>query len=653
MKFTVSQETMPELKIRRRLIYIILFALTLVLSLNVTAEPPTIALQETHSEKPIDDYIRYFADKTGEFNGDTIHFAEDRFIPLSEKTVSLRTNTHWYWIRIHNPAEEEALWYITTGISTPPLLQAYWTSISHRDPNNDKPFDQFLPGQTVFQYPLQAIKLNLQPGETGNLIIEYQSLANFPLEIRPYTPDNLLDRSERLLFLNGVYMGAIGVFFLFFATQFLIRPSRTHLYYSLFVLSIILIMMQVSGFRFSTQNSLNSQHSSVVTAVIGGSIYIWYFLFSAEFLELRQNSPKLNRVLRGLSLAVLLLTSLGLFLPVDYILSIVVVAGLPWPIIAALWAVKQRQPSAKFFLVGSTTHCFTTYLLLVACLGVETRGNEYFFGLASIGLIFDVCCFAVAILYQNNQLRIRYNRQLQERINDLNSLAESEQISAKALSMSKQAVLNTAATAHDLQQPLSSMQLMLSLQDQKDPIVKQIGEALDYARTLLHSALNNSKENYQSLRENINPKPLLISAVKRHSGAFSEKGLQINLFCRDDELLCLPLVINRMLDNLLSNAHKYTESGKVLISGRKRKNGDYLIQVWDTGQGMTPSQVKKILTPFEQLNQSGTQNLGFGLGLYIVKSLCNQAHYQFDVRSKEGHGSCFSILVPNQESDSH
>lgn len=605
-----------------------------------------ISLTEAHSEEPIDDFVRYFADKEGRYTPETIFSAAEKFIPLSEKTVYLRTHTHWYWIRMHNPSAEDMLWFITTGISTPPLLRAYWQSETYPDRIADKPYDLYVPGTSVFQYPLLVLPVTLKPGEVGNLLIEYQSLANFPLEIRPYTNENLIVRSQRLLFVNGAYMGAILVFFLFFAAQFFVHPNRVHLYYSLFVLSILLIMMQVSGLGSSEDGVNDGQHNSLITAAIGGSIYIWYFLFSTEFLELKKYHKKLHRVLTGLSLSVFILTLLGLFLPIDYILSVVVVLGLPWPIVAAVWSVRQKHPSAKFFLAGSTTHCFTTYLLLIACLGFETRSNEYFFALASVGLIFDICCFAVAILYQNNQLRLGYNRQLQERINDLNSLAESEQISAKALSMSKQAILNTAATAHDLQQPLSSMQIMVSLQDQQDPIVKQIKAALDYSRALLNSALHSSKEDYQTIRQRIDAKSLLEGAVKRHAKTFESKPIELRVRSSQGEVLCLPLVINRMLDNLLSNAFKYTHGGKVLVSGRKRLNGDFLIQVWDTGKGMNANQVKKLLIPFERLNEKNTENLGFGLGLFIVKSLCNQAGYHLDVRSKEGCGTCFSLVIP-------
>lgn len=610
-------------------------------------EAPTLVLVDKISMTPVDDYVRYLADKNGGYGIEYILANQTAFITLEQKKVSLRTHTHWYKLRVKNPNATPQTWFFTTGISTPPLLQAYWLSDNYPTAKDGKLFDQFIPAETRYHYPLRVIPVELAPEEVGTLIIEYQSLANFPLEIRPYLETDLVERSLRLLFANGAYLGAVSIFFLFFAAQFFIRPNLVHCYYTLFVLSIILIMVQVGGYGSQISGANSWKYNSTVTAIIGGSIYVWYFLFTTQFFQLKRFNPKLNRVLKGLTLAVIGLTVIGLFLPVDYLLSIVIVTGLPWPIITAVWALRRKHPSAKFFLVGSTTHCATTYLLMIACLGFETKSNEYFFGLASVGLLFDIGCFAVAILYQNNQLRVQYNQQLQERINDLNSLTESEQISAKALSMSKQAVLNTAATAHDLQQPLASMQLMLSMQDKNDPAINQINQALDYARALLNSALQNSKSDYQSIQETVSVRLLFESVVARHVAYFQAKGLTLEHRCQDTDLVCLPIVINRMLDNLLSNALKYTQTGRVLLTGRKRQD-TYLIQVWDTGQGMHPSQVKKIMTPFERLSEENNDNLGFGLGLFIVKSLCDQAGYELKVKSKEGRGSCFSVIISAQ-----
>jgi len=79
-----------------------------------------------------------------------------------------------------------------------------------------------------------------------------------------------------------------------------------------------------------------------------------------------------------------------------------------------------------------------------------------------------------------------------------------------------------------------------------------------------------------------------------------------------------------------------------VLGVRHRANG-YEIQVIDTGIGLLPEQLQKLTSAFTQVNNHPE---GFGLGLYIVKSLCDQQHFQLSVRSTLQRGSCFSVLMP-------
>ncbi|NJM43395.1 MAG: sensor histidine kinase [Brachymonas sp.] len=64
----------------------------------------------------------------------------------------------------------------------------------------------------------------------------------------------------------------------------------------------------------------------------------------------------------------------------------------------------------------------------------------------------------------------------------------------------------------------------------------------------------------------------------------------------------------------------------------------------DSGPGLLPAQVRRLMRPFQQ-GQASQQ--GYGLGLFIVKSLCEQCAYEFRVQSKIDRGSCFSVLIPH------
>jgi two-component system CheB/CheR fusion protein len=113
------------------------------------------------------------------------------------------------------------------------------------------------------------------------------------------------------------------------------------------------------------------------------------------------------------------------------------------------------------------------------------------------------------------------------------------------------------------------------------------------------------------------------------------------LFIRSD-----PRLLEQMIRNLLSNALKYTQQGKVLVGCRRHK-GKLRIEIWDTGIGIPESELQAIFEEYHQLDNAARQRShGLGLGLSIVKSLGELLGHRVRVRSLQGKGSVFSIEVP-------
>ena len=101
-----------------------------------------------------------------------------------------------------------------------------------------------------------------------------------------------------------------------------------------------------------------------------------------------------------------------------------------------------------------------------------------------------------------------------------------------------------------------------------------------------------------------------------------------------------------MIRNLISNALKYTQRGRVLL-GCRRRQGKLRIEIWDTGIGIPQSELKAIFEEYYQVDNAARQrSQGLGLGLSIVKSLGELLHHPIRVRSLQGKGSVFSIEVP-------
>jgi CheY-like chemotaxis protein len=103
--------------------------------------------------------------------------------------------------------------------------------------------------------------------------------------------------------------------------------------------------------------------------------------------------------------------------------------------------------------------------------------------------------------------------------------------------------------------------------------------------------------------------------------------------------------MERILGNFLSNAIRYTKSGKILLGCRNRGN-QIAIQVWDSGVGVPEDQLSAIFEDFHQLqNDERDRSKGLGLGLAIVRRLAECLDHKLEVMSVLGRGSYFGVVA--------
>jgi CheY-like chemotaxis protein len=103
--------------------------------------------------------------------------------------------------------------------------------------------------------------------------------------------------------------------------------------------------------------------------------------------------------------------------------------------------------------------------------------------------------------------------------------------------------------------------------------------------------------------------------------------------------------MRRLLQNLISNAIKYTPSGRVLVGGRRR-GGHFVLEVWDTGLGIPASKQRVVFREFQRLDQGMKVARGLGLGLSIVERIGRVLKHPITLNSEVGRGSVFRLEVP-------
>ncbi|KAB2840872.1 MAG: GHKL domain-containing protein [Melioribacteraceae bacterium] len=117
-----------------------------------------------------------------------------------------------------------------------------------------------------------------------------------------------------------------------------------------------------------------------------------------------------------------------------------------------------------------------------------------------------------------------------------------------------------------------------------------------------------------------------------------------NTFLYTDEY-----AVNQIFANLIDNAIKYTEKGKVEITLREEGNNHYSIKVSDTGIGISNEYIDKLFEPFSQEEQGYTRRFeGNGLGMALVKKYCDLIDAEISVESEKNIGTTFTVILPKE-----
>ena len=210
-----------------------------------------------------------------------------------------------------------------------------------------------------------------------------------------------------------------------------------------------------------------------------------------------------------------------------------------------------------------------------------------------------------------------------------------------------------AAASHDLRQPLQTLKLLQAALAQHHPggeagnLVAGIGQSLDTMTSMLSSLLDVNRLESGNLRPSVSEfslSEIFESLAGDFVAPVLERGLRLRivhskLIIRSDRHM-----LAEMIRNLLSNAVRYTDGGRILL-GCRRAGDNVRIEVWDTGVGITEDELPYIFQEYYQGTKS-TERGGFGLGLAIVKRLGAILNHGVEVSSIPGEGTRFSIEVP-------
>lgn len=579
----------------------------------------------------------------------------EQFQKLKNENQDLGFTNDHYWLHftLKNTSKKSLNYYLETARPIIDFAELY-TIDSKQIIDFQKSGDAIPFSERSFQHRKTIFKIQLKPNQQLSYFIHMKSdgeVINVPVLLRSDT--NLIENTSFEQIVFGFFYGILLITAILYFFFYFTMKEKVFLYYSLYVVFIGLLQFSLDGYFYEyilPNASWFSKKSVLIFAIISG---IFLGSYSQNYLKIQKVKPPINLffyVLYGL-LILLLLTIL--FLP-DYF-------SYCYPIMNFL---------GLLLLV----------LIVYSLVNVYIKTKKVFF-LFSIGLAFLIIGFVVFILKNFSILPINfitengskfgtglevvfYSLTMANLIGDL----KEDKIKSQEIALKKSKEMNKLKShflsniSHELRTPLNTIlnvSELISSENDKETI-KEKSEFIKFSSQNLLSAVNDildfSKiENNEFHLDNqpTNVTKIISEIAKLYQIKASEKGLEFELILATNipnEIIADSNRLQQILNNILQNALKFTESGNVKFTVDCQEINNKKVQlnctISDTGIGIQAEKLEAIFDSFSQETINDKRKFGgLGLGLFIVKNIVDKYNGKINVKSQVGIGSTFEIQL--------
>ena len=362
--------------------------------------------------------------------------------------------------------------------------------------------------------------------------------------------------------------------------------------------------------------------------------------FAASFLGINRQSGFWYYIFTGTGAITLLLGVFSTQLPfrvnvilfaINYLLATAIILG------SGIAKVRSEGSYYIIYVLGWLPMALSVIDVLIVTQGVYQEDH-----------VVDVSYKMILVLYVQINHMLLHAVALILRVRAL----REQKLRAEFISESKSRFI--AQSSHDLSQPLNSMKLFL---EHLQPYVQEAaGEKIFRRLKQTHRQMNESFHAMMDLSQleagriqpelkALNLSELFMRMQPEYRMLANDKGIRLSFRPGSLQVMSDPALLERILRNLISNAIKYTDQGRVLVACRPRKN-QVAIEVYDTGCGIAEHARQHIFDIYQRSADLPEAREGAGIGLSIVKHITELLHIPITLDSTPGKGSRFSLLLP-------
>jgi signal transduction histidine kinase/DNA-binding response OmpR family regulator len=629
-----------------------LFYLSLQFSISCfSKQQPVIVLDEHHTRYEIGTLVELLEDPDHQLTFQEVSSLDydNRFVRSQRGILNLGFTSSDYWIRFkikNTLAREERDWILEVGNSLLHAIEFYCIdasgNITYRKTGKDVPLDQrevqvraFLFQLTFDQQNTNTIYLRLSGNDHKMLDMVVWERDRYARYLR--ISDVILAFYFGILFALSAYN-----LFLFFSIR-----DRSYLYYVLFIASTALSQLHLSGWgsEYLGMEFLVGQYSFILYPFLAT---VFACLFSIRFLNIKNFSPVIYKVLTGYLIVLTMVTCFGFYKPyIPVVLklgSVFMVLGAAILVGTGIFISRKGYRPARYFLVGWSVVLAGVLVMQLKHLGYlpVTLLTRYMMKFASS---FEAIIFSLGLADRLHTTTL----QLKMKTLETQQLAESEKMKSDFFSN----------ITHEFRTPL------MLISGHIKQLITQSKPGSE-----VHDRLKVAERNTAHLHRLIT-QLLDISRLDAGMLKVSQGQVQIKTFFRliigtfnsvaDNRKLSFKTELDlphawimtdedkleKIMYNILSNAFKFTDTGGVTLKASLSSLPDALnIEVADTGKGIAPEHIPMIFNRFYQVNTEGMNEGGTGIGLALTKELVTIMGGTIGVESREKAGTRFLISLP-------
>ena len=526
-----------------------------------------------------------------------------------------------------------------------------------------------LQSEQIFRIP--TLRADLPVATPLELYIRIQSHSSsliVPLSVSPEPVHSLGSQLDSTLW--GLFYGGLCILAIYNLVIFLSVRETSLIAYVGYIMAVILWQFVWGGhmqvFASGALPAWLAEHTELIFVIIG----ISSGLFTMFFLETAEHAKTAHPVVVTLMIvqAVLAIVCVGNLVPTIWKHNLVYgvgIASICSYIYAGFEAFFNRFQPARYFIFAWSMLSIGALIGILSLTGL-LPSNQFTTYCFQVGVFLEAALFSLALMEKSrSQLEaeveqatddLRNNMELIEEQNARLDIARKDAI--KASNVKSQFLANMS---HEIRTPLNAILGFsrelgnVSLPADQQEQVRIINTAADNLLSIVNDVLDFSKIEAGKLQINnqpFYPNQLLEEMVTIMSKSAHTKRLEFvfDLAPLPEKLIGDLFRIKQILNNLLSNALKFTSSGtiKLGVQGKALAHGihEIVFTIEDTGIGISRQDLKKLFSAFSQVDDALNRSYqGTGLGLVICRELVRLMRGTIELRSDPGLGSTFTITL--------